>query len=151
MVKNTEMNKLALAILFVMAVAVQATTITKNDIIKTIEHQRQLVHQAQDQATAAKNELAVVQDAVNTQTAKLHDTENKLNVATKELSTAKHHLHMLLLICSGLVGFIAFAGVLRFSSTLLAFSPPALAEAWLISVGAGFIAGGAAWSLLGHL
>ena len=151
MVKNTEMNKLALAILFVMAVAVQATTITKNDIIKTIEHQRQLVHQAQDQATAAKNELAVVQDAVNTQTAKLHDTENKLDVATKELSTAKHHLNMLLLLCSTLIGFIVFTSVQRFSSVLLSFYPPAIAESWLIALGLGIISGGVSWSLLGHL
>jgi len=151
MVKNTEMKNLVLAILFVMAVSVQAATITKNDILKTIEHQRQLVHQAQDEATAAKNELQVVQDAVNTQTAKLHDTENRLDVATKELASAKHHLHMLLLICSSLIGFLVFAGVIRFSSTLLAFYPPALAEAWLISATAGIIAGGAAWSLLGHL
>jgi len=151
MAENTEMKRIALAILFVMAVGVQATTITKNDIIKTIEHQRQLVHQAQDEASAAKQELVVVQEAVNAQTAKLHNTENQLDITRKELSDVRHHFHLLLLICSSCIGFIVFASIQRFSSILLAFYPPALASDWFISIGAGIVAGGVAWSLLGHL
>jgi hypothetical protein len=128
-----------------------ASTITKADIIKTVEHQRQLVHQAQADAAIAKQELVVVQDAINSQTAKLHETEASLDIARKELSDVRHRFHILLTLFSCLVGLLAFSIVQRFSSILLAFYPPALAFDWAISITVGIVAGGASSWLLGHL
>ena len=145
------MKKIALAIMLCGIPAINASTITKDDIIATVEHQRRLVHEAQADAATAKAELQVVQDAINAQTAKLHETETQLSVTKKELSDAKSHLNKLLLLCSSLVGFIVFAGIQRFSSVLLSFYPPALAADWFISIGSGAVAGAIAWQFLAHL
>jgi hypothetical protein len=125
-----------------------ATTITKADIIATVEHQRKLVHQAQADADLAKKELVVVQDAINAQTAKLHDTENRLAIVSKERDSALHHLHLLLSICSSLAGAIGFLVAIRFAS----FLPPNLiAYEFLFASGIGIVFGGLAWAILGHL
>ena len=145
------MKYLILAMILTVPAGAIASNISRSDIIATVEHQRKLAHEAQAEATTAKQELIVIQDAINTQTAKLHDTENRLDIAQKELSTTKHHLHLLLLLCSSLIGAIAFVVIQRYSSILLAFYPPALAADWFVSIGSGIIAGGAAWIVLGHL
>jgi len=145
------MKKLALAIILCGIPSIYASTITKVDIIATVEHQRRLVHEAQADAATAKAELGVVQEAINEQTAKLHETETQLSVTKKELSDEKNHFNKLLLLCSSLVGLIVFAGIQRFSSVLLSFYPPALAADWFISIGSGAVAGIVAWQFLAHL
>jgi len=102
------MKRTLLALMLLTTPSMVATTITKADIIATVQHQRKLVHQAQADADLAKKELIVVQDAINAQTAKLHDTENRLAIVTKERDSALHHLHLLLSICSSLAGAIGF-------------------------------------------
>lgn len=145
------MKRILLALMLLTTPTMVATTITKADIIKTVEHQRQLVHEAQVDAEIAKKELVVVQEAINTQTAKLHETEAELNIARKELSDVRKHFNMLLFLCSSLIGILVFSIIQRFSSILLAFYPPALASNWLISIGSGAIAGTIAWQFLARL
>ena len=145
------MKKAFLSFMLLTTPAMVASTITKQDIIKTVEHQRELVHQAEQEAATAKQELVVVQDAITAQTAKLHETQQELAVTKKELSDAKHHFHLLLLLCSSLIGFVVFAGIQRFSTSLLAFYPPALASDWIISISSGVLAGVIAWQFLAHL
>jgi len=142
------MKRTLLALMLLTTPTMVATTITKADIIKTVEHQRELVHQAQADAAIAKQELIVVQDAINAQTAKLHETEAKLGVVTKERDNALHHLHLLLLIASTLAGASAGLFAMRFVS----FLPPNLiAYELLFASGIGIITGGITWVSLGHL
>lgn len=142
------MKRTLLAIILLTTPSMVATTITKADIIATVEHQRKLVHEAQNQADIAKKELIVVQDAINAQTAKLHDTEARLAIVTKERDSALHHLHLLLSICSSLAGAIGFLVAIRFAS----FLPPNLiAYEFLFASGIGIVVGGLAWAILGHL
>ena len=142
------MKRTLLALMLLTTPSMVATTITKADIIATVEHQRKLVHEAQNQADIAKKELIVVQDAINAQTAKLHDTEARLAVVTKERDSALHHLHLLLSICSSLAGAIGFLVAIRFAS----FLPPNLiAYEFLFASGIGIVVGGLAWAILGHL
>ena len=142
------MKKLALAILLCGIPAIEASTISKADIIATVQHQRRLVHEAQADAAIAKADLVAVQFAIDTQTAKLHQTENQLSVVTKERDSALHHLHMLLLISSSLAGGCAFLLALRFASIL---PPTLIAYEFLFSSGIGIVVGGLTWSILGHL
>jgi hypothetical protein len=142
------MKRTLLALMLLTTPSMVATTITKADIIATVEHQRRLVHQAQADAELAKKELVVVQDAINAQTAKLHDTEVKLDVASKERDNALHHLHMLLFIASSLTGAIAVLIAMRFSSFL---PPNLLAYEFLFSSGIGIVVGGITWAVLSHL
>jgi len=125
-----------------------ASTISKADIIATVEHQRKLAHQAQVDAAAAKQELLVVQSAIDAQTAKLHETETKLDIVTKERDSALHHLHMLLLIASSLAGGFGFLLALRFVSIL---PPNLIAYEFLFASGIGIVTGGITWAILGHL
>ena len=145
------MKKFILAFMIVTTPGLIASTITKSDILATIQHQRELVRQSIRDAEIAKQELAVVQDAINSQTAKLHETEQQLAVVKKERDDARRHLHILALLCATLVGLSVASFIQRFSSVLLAFYPPALAANGLISIGAGIVAGSAAWLLLEHL
>jgi len=145
------MKYLLLATMILTTPAMVASTITKADIIKTVEHQRELVHQAEADAAIAKQELIVVQEAINAQTAKLRDTQAELAITKKQLSDEKAHFNKLLLLCSTLIGFVVFAGIQRFSSVLLAFYPPALASDWFISIGSGVVAGAIAWQFLARL
>jgi len=140
-----------ITLIFLVLIASSYGAITKSDIIATVEHQRKLVHEAQADAAIAKQELVVVQEAINTQTAKLHETQNQLDITRKELSDAKSHFNKLLLLCSTLIGFVVFAGIQKFSSILLAFYPPALASDWFISIGSGVVAGAIAWQFLARL
>jgi len=142
------MKRTLLALMLLTTPSMVATTITKADIIATVEHQRKLVHDAQNQADIAKKELIVVQDGINAQTAKLHDTEARLAIVTKERDSALHHLHLLLSICSSLAGAIGFMVAIRFAS----FLPPNLiAYEFLFASGIGIVVGGLAWAILGHL
>jgi len=142
------MKRTLLALMLLTTPSMVATTITKADIIATVEHQRKLVHQAQADADLAKKELVVVQDAINAQTAKLHDTENRLAIVSKERDSALHHLNLLLSICSSLAGAIGFLVAIRFAS----FLPPNLiAYEFLFASGMGIVVGGLAWAILGHL
>ena len=142
------MKRILLALMLLTTPTMVATTITKADIIKTVEHQRQLVHEAQANAEVAKKELVVVQDAINAQTAKLHDTETRLAVTTKERDSALHHLHLLLSICSSLAGAFGFLVAIRFASFL---PPNLLPYELLFASGIGIITGGITWVSLGHL
>ena len=142
------MKKILLAIMLCLTPTLVASTITKLDIIKTVEHQRQLVHEAERQASTAKAELLVVQEAINTQTAKLHDTESRLAVTIKERDSALHHLNLLLLIASTAIAF--FVSIL--SLQFVAFLPPQwVAYKLMIVAGVGIAAEGIAWAILGHL
>ena len=147
-ISEPPMKRILLALMLLTTPTMVATTITKADIIKTVEHQRQLVHEAQANAEVAKKELVVVQDAINAQTAKLHDTETRLAVTTKERDSALHHLHLLLFICSFLAGAIGFLVAIRFASFL---PPNLLPYELLFASGIGIITGGITWVSLGHL
>ena len=147
-ISELPMKRILLALMLLTTPTMVATTITKADIIKTVEHQRQLVHEAQANAEVAKKELVVVQDAINAQTAKLHDTETRLAVTTKERDSALHHLHLLLFICSSLAGAIGFLVAIRFASFL---PPNLLPYELLFASGIGIITGGITWVSLGHL
>ncbi len=147
-ISELPMKRILLALMLLTTPTMVATTITKADIIKTVEHQRQLVHEAQANAEVAKKELVVVQDAINAQTAKLHDTETRLAVTTKERDSALHHLHLLLSICSSLAGAIGFLVAIRFASFL---PPNLLPYELLFASGIGIITGGITWVSLGHL
>lgn len=142
------MKHLLLATMILTTPAMVASTITKADIIKTVEHQRELVHQAEADAAIAKQELAIVQSAIDAQTAKLHETEAKLGVVTKERDNALHHLHTLLLISSTLAGACAGLFALRFASFL---PPNMIAYELLFASGIGIVTGGITWGVLGHL
>jgi hypothetical protein len=147
-IRGFPMKRTLLALMLLTTPSMVATTITKADIIATVEHQRKLVHQAQADADLAKKELVVVQDAINAQTAKLHDTENRLAIVSKERDSALHHLHLLLSICSSLAGAVGFLVAIRFAS----FLPPNLiAYEFLFASGVGIVVGGLAWAILGHL
>jgi len=126
-----------------------ATTITKADIIATVEHQRRLTHEAQDEAALAQKELAVVQSAIDAQAEELNKAKKDLVVIKESRDYWKKVAERLLFALSLTAGILAGLVFFQFSTAIItSIYPPALPFSILISVGIGVATFGAVWAIL---
>jgi hypothetical protein len=129
--------------------AMVATTITKQDIIATVEHQRRITHQAQDEAALAKKELAVVQSAIDAQAGELNKAKKDLAVVTSSRNYWKKVAERLLFALSLTAGILAGLVFFQFSTAIItSIYPPALPFSILISIGVGVATFAATWATL---
>jgi len=143
------MKKLLLLAMILTTPAMVASTITKADIIATVEHQRRLTHEAQNEAELAKKELAVVQSAIDAQAGELNKAKKDLAVANASRDYWKKVAERLLFALSLAAGILAGLVFFQFSTIIITtIYPPALPFSILISIGVGVITFGATWAVL---
>jgi len=143
------MKKLFLVIMLLSTPGMVATTITKADIIATVEHQRRLTHEAQDEAALAQKELAVVQSAIDAQAEELNKAKKDLVVIKESRDYWKKVAERLLFALSLTAGILAGLVFFQFSTAIItSIYPPALPFSILISVGIGVATFGAVWAIL---
>jgi len=146
---------LAVVFTFFGFVNMKAETISKHDIVLTVEHLRQLAIQSQAQAAQAKSELGVVQSKADALAKdrdwwKNDDAAQKEALDKSEIARKKiaHTAHLLLLVASGL----AFGFVFSLGSRFAAFIPLQLQPyAIALELAAGAMAFGFTWFTLSHL
>jgi hypothetical protein len=146
------MRNFLLLLMLLTTPSMVASTITKSDIIATIEHQRRLVQQAQDAATEAKEQLVLVQNSIkqkDDQISTLTKENIGLNNSLKKWKAIAEKLLFGISLAAGIIVGIVF---FQFSTIIItSIYPPALPFSILISFGVGATIFSAVWASLVHL
>jgi hypothetical protein len=150
--QKPQMKKLLLLVMLLTTPAMVASTISKQDIIQTIEHERKLAHQAEDAAKQAKEELVAIQATLDSKDAEISKQAQQIKSISASRDYWKRVAERLLFALSLTAGIIAGLVFFQFSTIIITrIYPPALPFSILISIAVGAITFGSVWAALVHL